>query len=75
MLYLKAYHHGLTNCINVLGRQFIIDKWLPNNLELAKLKCREYLEGNLTCILVEFSDRFGLYIDAEIADLIDAIEK
>ncbi|MGF1487045.1 MAG: hypothetical protein ACFBSE_08030 [Prochloraceae cyanobacterium] len=73
MLYLKASEHGIRDLyfqaqhgIRVLGRQFVIDEWLPNkNTELAKRKCRQYLESNIVCILVEFSDRFGIYLDLD----------
>ncbi|MDJ0727463.1 MAG: hypothetical protein QNJ38_20370 [Prochloraceae cyanobacterium] len=73
MLYLKASEYGIRDLyfqaqhgITVLGRQFVIDEWLPNkNTELAKRKCRQYLESNIVCVLVEFSDRFGIYLDLD----------
>ncbi|MGF1490810.1 MAG: hypothetical protein ACFBSE_27270 [Prochloraceae cyanobacterium] len=66
MFYLKARIYGIKNTIplSVYGKQFIFDRYLPANSELAKRKCREYLESDIACILVEFSDRFALYLDA-----------
>lgn len=72
MFYLIASRYGISELdfqakhgINVLGREFIIDEWLPNDIKLAKFKCRKYLEANIFCILVQFSDRFGLYLDLD----------
>ena len=73
MLYLKASEYGIRDLyfqaqhgIKVLGKEFVIDEWLLNkNTEQAKRKCRQYLESNIVCILVEFSDRFGIYLDPD----------
>ena len=73
MLYLKASEYGIRDLyfqaqhgIKVLGKKFVIDEWLLNkNTEQAKRKCRQYLESNIVCILVEFSDRFGIYLDPD----------
>ena len=73
MLYLKASEYGIRDLyfqaqhgIKVLGKEFVIDEWLLNkNTEQAKRKCRQYLESNIVCILVEFSDRFGIYLDLD----------
>jgi len=65
MLYLKASDYRIDSIydrgLHILGKYFIRDEFLPNNLQLARRKCREYLEANLVCILVDFSDRFGIY--------------
>lgn len=75
MFHLKANIYGIKNtiAISVYGKQFIFSKYFPANIELAKLKCREYLEADIICILVEFNERFALYLDANSAEVSDTL--
>lgn len=70
MLHLKASQYGISNRVKlfILGKKFILDKCLPYDIKLARLQCREYLDLDILCVLVEFSDRFALYLDANMVD-------
>ncbi|MGK7914974.1 MAG: hypothetical protein AB4038_05425, partial [Prochloraceae cyanobacterium] len=73
MLYLKAREFGIQDIylqareqITVLGRHFIVDEWLSRQQEnLAQRKCRSYLDSDILCLLVEFSDRYGLFLNVD----------
>ena len=73
MLYLKAREFGIQDIylqayqqITVLGKRFVIDEWLSRKQEnLAQRKCRSYLDSDTLCLLVEFSDRYGLYLSVD----------
>ena len=70
MLYLKAEEFQIQNLYNqakqgikILGRKFVLGEWLSRQeQELAKRKCRTYLDSNVKCVLIEFMDRYALYL-------------